>query len=92
MAALDDAARMAVGIAAIRENATRAHPEIGTGAPPPLEITGRVEHGDRRLKLSVQCPYCKARPGAPCQITTRRTMAGFHPARADAADAARSAP
>ncbi len=85
----DDAARMAAGIAAIRQNAARAaRPEPDPHAPAPPGNPADPMPGARRLALSVTCPCCRAQPGTPCQITVRRPMTGFHPTRIDTARAA----
>jgi hypothetical protein len=89
--ALDDAARMAAGIAAINRNAASlAHDEIGHGAPPPpAEIANRPGRAERLLGLSVACPFCRAAAGQPCHAHRRgRPECAPHPRRLDAARAA----
>lgn len=94
----DDAARMAAGIRAIEANARAlAHDKIGTGAPPPPEITNRPGHANKRLAETVKCLFCGAEPGSRCthrspyRGAVRPLEAGFHRSRLERAQAAAAA-
>jgi hypothetical protein len=88
--ALNDDARMAAGVRAIRvyEASLRVHDEVGHGAPPPAEIADRPGRAERLLGLSVACPFCHATAGQPCHaFLAGRPVRSPHPSRLDAATA-----
>ena len=62
---------------------SRPHDEIGTGAPPPPEITERFRDPERRLALTVACTFCGTRAGEACHFrgSNRPLNAGYHHSR-----------
>lgn len=72
----------------------RPHDEIGTGAPPPPEITERFRDPERRLALTVACTFCGTRAGEACHFrgSVRPLNAGYHHSRLKRAEAQESQP